>query len=780
MLQPLAGQEVPGWDLVWSDEFSQADGSLPDPSKWGYDIGGSGWGNQEIQYYTSRSENARIEGGQLLIEAREESFGGRNHTSARLLTKGKWDWTYGRFEARVKVPSGTGLWPACWMLGADIDTVGWPNCGEIDIMEFVGRLPKEVFGTLHGPGYSGGDSVGGIYTFAADVPDDYHVFVVEWDENLIRWYVDGINYFSATPASLGGDQWVFDHDHFMILNLAIDGNFAGPLDPAVTFPKQMWVDYVRVYSRSQPAGSNLLLNTGLESGVLSPWIGYSLGGVNDEGGYIESTSYTYYNGGNSGGDNVLTHSGEYVAKVFGDFDGNENYHGFYQDVTAAPGSQWSAEGWALTHPQDLMAGDNSAWIEVTFRDSGDQVLALYRSETLTTSNITPGSWMNLKVSEEFDPVSFSSMGTVTEMEAPAGTSNVRYQVVFRQPAYDGGSMYFDDLSLLQVPEPEDFRASIRPGTVVSWSTSGAESSYQVQESADNSSWTDLGPLIIGDSESSLFDGSESAYYQVIETAPDVVANGIANPGFETSEAAIHPSPGAPGWTIQAPEDVDPSDGTAAMSVESSYSTSSPNSGSRMLVIESSTPASPASVVAPNSQVRSALSPVEGNTPYEISFYAAHVVKTGGANPQFNLRYYNDSMSFVSESGYESFSSIGSAWTKVSKAFTTPSEARWVTIEWIQALGAGNDFRWVTLIDDVELPSASAPGAQSVIAASADQGVEISWDTELGSTYQAESGADLDSFGDFGSVIVGDGGPAAVFDVINTQARFYRVEKLEAP
>lgn len=444
-------QSIPGWELVWADEFAQADGSRPDPAKWGYDTGGWGWGNNEWQYYTDRAENARIEGGQLVIEAREESHLGSNYTSARLLTKGKWAWTYGRIEARIKVPRGQGIWPAFWMLGADFDTVGWPDCGEIDVMEHIGREPKNVYGTIHGPEYSGGNSVGGSRTFDADVGDDFHVFAVEWEENVIRWHVDGIHYFSATPASLEGETWVFDHPHFLLLNVAVGGNWPGYPDASTVFPQQMLVDYVRVYARAATPGVNLLGNPGFETGGLNPWIGYSAGGANDPGGFVESTSDRYYNGGNPGGDHVLTHSGTFVAKTFGDFTGGENFNGFYQDLPAEPGSLWLADGWALTHPQDLLSGGNSSWIEVTYRDAADTVLALYRSPALEASTVPAGTWVYLPVTNEIDPASFLVTATEATPTAPAGTTKVRYQVVFRQPVYDGGAIYFDDLNLVRRP-----------------------------------------------------------------------------------------------------------------------------------------------------------------------------------------------------------------------------------------------------------------------------------------------------------------------------------------
>ena len=239
-----------GWQLVWADEFTQANGTSPDSVKWNYDIGtgSGGWGNNELQYYTSRTNNVRIENDQLVIEAKSENYMGSSYTSARLLTQGKWSWTYGRMEARIKVPRTQGIWPAFWMLGTNIPSVGWPLCGEIDIMEHIGREPKTVYGTVHGPGYSGGGGVSGSYTFVPDLADDFHVFAVEWQTNVIRWYVDGINYFTVTPANIGGNTWVFNQPQFFLLNVAVGGNWPGYPDGTTIFPQKMLVDYVRVYN----------------------------------------------------------------------------------------------------------------------------------------------------------------------------------------------------------------------------------------------------------------------------------------------------------------------------------------------------------------------------------------------------------------------------------------------------------------------------------------------------------------------------------------------------
>jgi beta-glucanase (GH16 family) len=246
------------WELVWSDEFNGQNGSSPDSSKWIFETGGNGWGNQELEYYSGRPENARVEHGHLVITARREDYSGadgvkRDYTSARLKTQGKFSVTYGRIEARIKIPRGQGVWPAFWMLGSDIDRVGWPNCGEIDIMENIGREPATVHGTIHGPGYSGKNGIGAPFSLShGRFADGYHVFAVEWEPNVIRFYVDRHLYATRTPADLPpGTTWVYDKPFFLLLNFAVGGSWPGAPDSSTRFPQQMLVDYVRVYRRSR-------------------------------------------------------------------------------------------------------------------------------------------------------------------------------------------------------------------------------------------------------------------------------------------------------------------------------------------------------------------------------------------------------------------------------------------------------------------------------------------------------------------------------------------------
>jgi beta-glucanase (GH16 family) len=260
-----AATSTPGWSLVWSDEFEAADGSAPDTAKWAFDRGGNGWGNNELQTYTDRRQNSRIESGRLILEARKETFTGsdgisRSYTSARLKTLALASWTLGRVEARIKVPRGNGLWPAFWMLGTNFPTAGWPACGEIDIMEHIGRQPAKAYGTIHGPGYSGGSGIGGSTALTNAVADEFHLFAVEWEAARIRWFLDNRLYFTAAPSSLpSGAAWVFNKPQFILLNVAVGGNWPGNPDATTVFPQRMEVDFVRVYARTNTSAAMLHL-----------------------------------------------------------------------------------------------------------------------------------------------------------------------------------------------------------------------------------------------------------------------------------------------------------------------------------------------------------------------------------------------------------------------------------------------------------------------------------------------------------------------------------------
>ncbi|MFL6672284.1 MAG: family 16 glycosylhydrolase [Massilia sp.] len=240
-----------GWTLDWSDEF---DGSALDHGKWVEETGGHGFGNHELQYYTAGGQNLRVAGGYLVIEARKEHRENREYTSARIKTAGLKERAYGRYEARIKIPRGQGIWPAFWLLGSDCGATGWPRCGEIDIMENIGKEPGLVHGTMHGPGYSGADGFGAPSALDAgrSYADDFHVFAVEWEPGEVRWYRDGALYHTARPELVKG-EWVFEHPFFVILNLAVGGDWPGNPDAGTVLPQQMLVDYVRVYRR--PGGA---------------------------------------------------------------------------------------------------------------------------------------------------------------------------------------------------------------------------------------------------------------------------------------------------------------------------------------------------------------------------------------------------------------------------------------------------------------------------------------------------------------------------------------------
>lgn len=229
---------LPG--LIWADEFDMA--GAPNPLNWTFEVGAGGWGNNELQYYTNRSQNATVSGGMLKITAIKETFNGAPYTSARLITKGKFEFKYGRVEVKAKLPAGGGTWPAIWMLGADISSVGWPACGEIDIMEHRGNDPNKIHGTLHYPGRSGGNPVTAITT-ATNVSTTFHVYKCDWSAANIKFYVDDNLYFTV-PNSQGIP---FNKDFFMILNIAMGGTFGGPVDPAFT-SSSMEIDYIRVFS----------------------------------------------------------------------------------------------------------------------------------------------------------------------------------------------------------------------------------------------------------------------------------------------------------------------------------------------------------------------------------------------------------------------------------------------------------------------------------------------------------------------------------------------------
>jgi hypothetical protein len=225
--------------LVWAEEFD-APGS-PNPAKWGYDLGAGGWGNNEVEFYTNRTENAVVSDGTLKIILKKESYQGSEYTSARLLSRGKFSFKYGKIEVRAKLPAGGGTWPAIWMLGDNLSSAGWPACGEIDIMEHVGNQLNKIFGTLHHPGHSGANGDGGT-VMINNVTTEFHIYSLEWSATTIKFYVDGTPFYTFGNNS----TLPFNQNFFIILNVAMGGNFGGTIDPNFT-SGTMEVDYVRVY-----------------------------------------------------------------------------------------------------------------------------------------------------------------------------------------------------------------------------------------------------------------------------------------------------------------------------------------------------------------------------------------------------------------------------------------------------------------------------------------------------------------------------------------------------
>lgn len=252
-------QKIPapeGWQLVWNDEF---DGATINPEKWSHEVNAQGGGNNELQYYTSRSENSYIENGSLVIQALKEHYTGpegtREYTSARLRTYRKGDWKYGRFDIKAKLPYSKGIWPAIWMMPSESKYGGWAASGEIDIMELIGHEPDKVYGTLHyGGGWPNNVSSGKFYTLPQGTfADDFHLFTIEWDTTQFRWYVDGIFYQSQSQWHTSSAPYPapFDQYFYLILNVAVGGNWPGNPDNTTIFPQKMIIDYVRVFKKIQ-------------------------------------------------------------------------------------------------------------------------------------------------------------------------------------------------------------------------------------------------------------------------------------------------------------------------------------------------------------------------------------------------------------------------------------------------------------------------------------------------------------------------------------------------
>jgi beta-glucanase (GH16 family) len=286
---------------VWSDEFNNPE---IDRSSWTFDIGGGGWGNNELQYYLEDNafigtvSDGELEASVLVIEARQERYRNRQYTSARLKTQGLQNWTYGRVEARIQIPEGQGIWPAFWMLGTDITSVGWPDCGEIDIMENIGREPNLVHGNIHGPGYFGADGIQGtVESSGGAFADAFYTYAIEWQPGLIEWFVNDTRFHWATPLDLPvGSPWVFDHPFFIVLNVAVGGDWPGAPNDDTVFPQQMLVDYVRVYEAilpEPPVGDGAIFVDDINMGINKTgplWQATALVTVVDDAGPVEGVT----------------------------------------------------------------------------------------------------------------------------------------------------------------------------------------------------------------------------------------------------------------------------------------------------------------------------------------------------------------------------------------------------------------------------------------------------------------------------------------------------------
>ncbi|ANN15024.1 1,3-beta-glucanase [Amycolatopsis orientalis] len=350
---------------TFTDDFTGPAGAGIDSSKWHFETGDN-VNNHERQWYTSGTNNAALDGqGNLVITAKKENPGNYNcwygrceYTSARLATQGQFTQTYGRFEARMKLPRGQGMWPAFWMLGADIGSVGWPNSGEIDIMENVGFEPNTVHGTLHGPGYSGAGGIGAAYN-GPNFSDDFHTYAVDWAPNQIKWYVDGNLYQTRTPADLNGNRWVFDHPFYLILNLAVGGYWPGDPNSSTVFPQRLVVDYVHVTS-SGTAG-----NTGRITGIGGKCV--DVAGANTANG--TPIQITDCNGNAAqnwtvGGDGTLRALGKCM-----DVSGGSTADGAPVQLWDCNGS--GAQRWAISGARDIVNPQANKCLDATGNSSAN-------------------------------------------------------------------------------------------------------------------------------------------------------------------------------------------------------------------------------------------------------------------------------------------------------------------------------------------------------------------------------------------------------------------------
>ena len=423
----MGAHAAPG-DAVWLptlvDDFDGPAGTLPDASVWNIETGGNGWGNNELQTYTTSPDNVSLDGqGNLAITAREGWTQGtdgiwRQYTSARITTQGNFSQTYGRFEARLDIPVGQGVWPAFWMLGEDIASQGWPLAGEIDIMENIGSVPGTVHGTIHGPGYAGGDGIGASYNHPGGQAfgQTFHTFAVEWTPGRIDWFVDGNLFQTLTPNDLGGDNWVFDDDFFLLLNVAVGGNWPGAPDGSTSFPQQMLVDYVAVYERAVET------RTQLQSGQFNQ---------NNDAWLLESNSYIQTHDPGAGPSQIaLNGEGDAALKLFGSFDNASPETQTLQSFMAVAEGQTHLFSAAVRTNSDDSIADTSNRLElfVAFYDGYNRWLGEQRIVALDSGS-EEDTWQYIDF--EFTPL------------AGAAYADIGFRFV--QPGLEGGAAWVDNV-----------------------------------------------------------------------------------------------------------------------------------------------------------------------------------------------------------------------------------------------------------------------------------------------------------------------------------------------
>ncbi len=455
------------------------------------------------------------------------------------------------------------------------------------------------------------------------------------------------------------------------------------------------------------------------------------------------------------------------------------------DFEIANGAGWGTTQGTPTYPTTGGNPDGNAVLESS---GGFAVLYAFNNaeKTFASLGLSPGDTyifqLDMKViSGDIGGIRLEGpAGYVVDQFAPANTGgsdwatysfeltvpNSPAQAKFGLRTPNGSTVAFDNVMILQPPPPGAPPVTIATGNLVNWTAPSAVNTYQVQGSQDGANWMAVGPLFAGNSVTSLFDPSNSAFYQVLETTPPTLGNGVLNPGFETSDISSTP---ADDWNT-----LNQLNG-GSVTVAGTFGEFTPNGGSKMLIVEVLTPSGmPPAAVA---EVRSTPIAITGGTNYDFSFQAANVVKNGGSNPQFSYFFFNGSGQVINPPVFTSYASVGSAWTLVQNNFTAPAGATSMTVGFFMPTGANDpDVNWVSLIDDVSLPTPSIPGDTTILETppTATPSVEISWPTVTGRTYQPKSSVNLVNWADFGGSINGNGQVSSIIDTLTPPSKFYRI------